>query len=114
MNRAVQNYNKQQYDKRHKKLTQYREGDLVAIRVLQHKPGVNQKLTSKYSGPYRIKNVLRKNRYMVMDVPEFDLTPPLNTILSANKIKPWIRVGSEPPNLKINANLATNHKADLE
>lgn len=42
VNRAVQEYNKKKYDKRHKKPTRYKEGDLVLVRILQHKPGINQ------------------------------------------------------------------------
>lgn len=88
-NRAVQEYNKKQYDKRHKKPTQYKEGDLVLIRILQHKPGINKKLLPKYKGPYLIKAVLKKNRFVVTDIPGYNLTSkPTNTILSSDKIKP--------------------------
>lgn len=94
VNRAVQEYNKSKYDARHKKPNKYNEGDFVMIRVLQHKPGSNQKLAAKYKGPYQIKKVLRKNRFVVSDIPGYNLTQkPLNTILSADKIKPWIKIG---------------------
>ncbi|RLU22364.1 hypothetical protein DMN91_004642, partial [Ooceraea biroi] len=102
VNRAVHEYNKIQYDKRHKKPTKYSEGDFVLIKVLQHKPGTNQKLVSKYKGPYQIKRVLKKNRFVVTAIPGYNLTQrPLNTILSADKIKPWIKiadVASSEPN----------------
>lgn len=98
MNRAVQDYNKRKYDKRHKKPTKYKEGDFVLIRVLQHKPGTNQKLAPKFKGPYLIKRVLKKNRFVVTDIPGYNITQkPLNTILSSDKIKPWIRVGEIAP-----------------
>jgi len=93
VNRAVQNYNKYRYDKCHKKPTKYNEGDFVLIKVLQHRPGTNQKLAPKFKGPYQIKRVLRKNRFVVTNIPGYNLTQkPLNTILSADKIKPWIRI----------------------
>lgn len=93
VNRAVQEYNKEQYDRRHKKPTKYKEGDFVLIKVLQHKPGINQKLAPKFKGPYQIKRVLKKNRYVVADIPGYNITQkPLNTILSSDKIKPWIKI----------------------
>jgi len=56
-NRKLQEYNNMKYDQRHKKNTLYKEGDLVLIKVLQHKPGTNVKLAPKYKGPYRVKAV---------------------------------------------------------
>jgi len=92
-NKKLQEYNKTLYDKRHKKNTLYEEGDLVLIKVLQHKPRTNTKLASKYNGPYRVKAVLNKNRFVITDIPGYNLTQkPLNTILSADKLKPWIRI----------------------
>lgn len=71
----------------------------MLIKVLQHKPGTNTKLAPKYKGPYQIKATLNKNRFVVTDVPGYNLTQkPLNTILSADKIKPWIRI-QEPENI---------------
>lgn len=49
MNQKLQAYNKLQYE-RHKKYTAYQEGDLVLVRILQRKPGENQKLLPKYKG----------------------------------------------------------------
>jgi len=93
VNRKMQEYNKLQYDKRHKKCTRYKEGDLVMVRVTQNKPGVNKKLIPKYKGPYQIKTILKKNRFVVVDIPGYPLTSkPYNTILSPDKLKPWIRV----------------------
>jgi len=97
INRSVQEYNKKQYDKKHKKPMLYKEGDLVLVRILQYKPGINQKLLPKYKGPYQIKAVLKKNRFVVTDIPGYNLTSmtyePMNTILSSDKLKPWIRIG---------------------
>lgn len=93
VNLAMQEYNKMQYDKRHKKPTKYKKGDLVLIKVLQYKPGTNKKLLPKFKGPYQIKAVLKKNRFVVTNAPGCNITQkPLNTILSSDKIKPWIRV----------------------
>lgn len=49
--KTIKEYNKVQYDKQHKKPTKYKEGDLVMIKITQHKPGINKKLVSNYKGP---------------------------------------------------------------
>lgn len=94
VNQQLQEYNKKKYDERHRKCSVYNVGDLVMIRALQHKPGINQKLLPKYyKGPYRIKAVLKKNRYVVTDIPGYNISSkPFNTILSTDKLKPWIRI----------------------
>lgn len=97
VNRAVQQYNKKRYDQKHKRPSLYKEGDLVAIRVTQFKTGVNRKLASKYNGPYRVGKILKKNRFVITDVPELGVTPPLNTILSPDKLRPWIKIGTKSP-----------------
>lgn len=43
-----------------------------------------------------MKTVLNKNRYVVIDIPGYNLTQKsLNTIMSPDKKKPWIRVASD-------------------
>ncbi|XP_011699701.1 PREDICTED: uncharacterized protein K02A2.6-like, partial [Wasmannia auropunctata] len=101
VNRRLQEYNKIQYDKRHKKNKLYQAGDFVLVKVLQHKPGSNQKLVPKYKGPYLVKTVLKKNRFVITDIPGFNIKQkPLNTIMSADKLKPWIKISSPKENGK--------------
>lgn len=101
-NKTMQEYNKTYYDKRHKKPSLYSEGDLVMIRSLAIKRGVNQKLLPKYKGPYVIKAVLKKNRYVVADKEGYNRTQkPYNAILSSDKLKPWVRVGSNHDSTEI-------------
>lgn len=91
---AVRQYNKMYSDTHHKKPSIYNVGDYVLIRNLQMKPGSNAKLKPKYKGPYQIAKSLGSNRYVVRDVPGFNLAArPLNTILSADKLKPWVKLG---------------------
>lgn len=60
---------------------------------MQHKPGINTKLIPKFKGPYQIKAILNKNRFVATDIPGYNLSQkPYNTILSSDKIKPWIRI----------------------
>lgn len=86
----LRNYNKVYYDKKHRKPTLYKEKDLVLIRDLQGKAGQSKKMKSNYKGPYLIAKVLNNNRYVIRDVPGFNLSgKPYNTILSPDKLKPW-------------------------
>lgn len=85
----IKNYNKIYYDKRHSKPTVYKTGDYVLIRDVL-KPGVCKKLSHKYKGPYLVAKVLRKNRYVISDIPGFNLSSkPYNSILSPDRLKPW-------------------------
>jgi len=59
----IQRENKRTFDKRRRKATPYREGDLVAIKRTQQGPGL--KVTHKYLGPYEIIRILRNQRYLV-------------------------------------------------
>jgi len=91
-NEKLREYNKQYYDKRHKKPSVYSVGDLVLVRNLQTKVGEGKKLKTNYRGPYVISKILNKNRYVVKDIPGFNITQrPYNTILSTDKLKPWIK-----------------------
>lgn len=70
----LQRYNKEMYDRRHKRPALYKEGDLVMIRDLGIKSEVNQKLLQKFKGPYKISKVLNNNRYVVTDVPGYQMS----------------------------------------
>ncbi|XP_020296207.1 uncharacterized protein LOC109861101 [Pseudomyrmex gracilis] len=85
-------YNKQYYDSKHTKPSQYQSGDYVMVRDLHNKPGENSKFKSAYKGPYMISKVLNKNRFVVTDIPGFNVAQkPYNAILSPDKLKPWIK-----------------------
>lgn len=86
---AIRNFNKIYRDERSKKPSIYNIGDFVLIRNDRNKPGVNTKLKANYKGPYQIDKILGCNRYVVKDIPGFNITQkPLNTILSSDKLKP--------------------------
>jgi len=69
----------------------YNNGD-VLIRDTRPTIGKSTKLKPKYKGLYMVERCLGNNRYVVTDIPGFNLiSRPLNTILSSDKIKHWIK-----------------------
>ena len=88
----VRRYNKVYSDERHKKPSIYNEGDYVMIRDTRAKVGESSNLKPKYRGPYLVAKSLGSNRYVIKDIPGFNQTArPLDTILSSDKLKPWVR-----------------------
>jgi len=62
------------------------------IRNTRSVPGEGSKIKPHYKGPYIIDKVLGNNRYVVCDIPGFNVTSrPLNTVLSSDQIKKWIK-----------------------
>ncbi|EFN76673.1 hypothetical protein EAI_07333, partial [Harpegnathos saltator] len=84
-------YNKHYRESKSKIPSKYNEGDYVLIRDLRSKPGESTKLNPKYKGPYLVAKVLGNSRYVIRDIPGFNLTSrPVDTIMSADKLKPWV------------------------
>ncbi|KYQ58371.1 hypothetical protein ALC60_02791 [Trachymyrmex zeteki] len=70
----------------------YKQGDYVLLRDSAIKPGKNRKLKLAYRSPYLVAKVLNKNRYIIRDIPRFNITQkPGNSILSSDRIKPWVK-----------------------
>ncbi|KYN17400.1 hypothetical protein ALC57_10313 [Trachymyrmex cornetzi] len=91
-NEKLKQYNKQYFDKRHVTPTVYKLKDLVMIRNLHAKVGQNSKFDPPYKGPYQIAKILDFDRYLIQDVPGFNLSAkPYTAVLSSDKLKPWIR-----------------------
>ncbi|KAM0734808.1 hypothetical protein ACS0PU_011627 [Formica fusca] len=85
----IKNYNKKYYE-RHKKPTSYNVDDYVLIKDSILKPGEDKKLKPVYKGPYVITKILNNNRYVVQNIPGFNITSrPYNSVLSSDRIKPW-------------------------
>ncbi|XP_024882106.1 protein NYNRIN-like, partial [Temnothorax curvispinosus] len=92
MTDKIKDYNKANHDKQYKKLTQYKEGDYVMIRDTAVKSGEDKKLKPCYKGPYMVTKALNNSRYVIQDIPGFNVTSrPYNSILSPDKIKYWIK-----------------------
>ncbi|KYB24754.1 hypothetical protein TcasGA2_TC031587 [Tribolium castaneum] len=61
---------KERYDKRRCAPKRFNAGDLVLVRTTRvSNEGKSRKLLPKYSGPYRIQQVLDYDRYVVTDMP---------------------------------------------
>lgn len=91
-NRELQEYNKDIYDKKHKKSRVYKAGDYVMVRNVITTPGVNRKLLPKYKGPYVVKKTLDLDRYLVNDIDGFQLNQrPFSSIIGPDSMKPWIK-----------------------
>lgn len=89
---VLRNYNKMYRDSHCKKPTLYKDGDYILIRDDRSKIGVSSKLKPKYKGPYQVSKSLGNNRYVVTDIPGFNITQkPMDTILSSDRIKPWVK-----------------------
>lgn len=68
-----QEYNKKVYDSHCKRNTVYQQGDLVMLRRTNI-AGERSKLKPKFRGPYVVKKVLDKNRYVVSDLDNYQVT----------------------------------------
>lgn len=82
----VQDQNRKSFDKNRKEATEYRQGQLIAIKRTQAGPGL--KFHAKYFGPYCIRRVLRNNRYVVEKVGEHE--GPRTTSTATDHMKPWV------------------------
>ncbi|GFX08233.1 transposon Tf2-9 polyprotein [Trichonephila clavipes] len=80
---TLQSENRKTYNRRRKKASLYKEGDLVAIQRTQF--GAGLKLRPKFLGPYKVTKVNSKDRYEVKKVGQHD--GPNSTTTSADLMK---------------------------
>lgn len=81
--------NEKSFDRTRKKAITYAEGDYVMIANVDTTAGVNKKLIPKYKGPYVIHKSLGSDRYVVRDIPGFQVTQmPYDGVVSADRMKP--------------------------
>lgn len=93
----IQAENRQSYNKKRKTPSSYKEDDLVAVKRTQSAPGL--KFCAKYLGPYRVKRVLRNDRYIVEKVGEGEGARRTST--AADHMKKWTNFQEDPPGNKI-------------
>ncbi|GFU20899.1 transposon Tf2-9 polyprotein [Trichonephila clavipes] len=80
---TLQSENRKTYNRRRKKASLYKEGDLVAIQRIQF--GAGLKLRPKFLGPYKVTKVNPEDRYEVEKVVQHD--GPNSTTTSADFMK---------------------------
>ncbi|GFV07429.1 hypothetical protein TNCV_1737841 [Trichonephila clavipes] len=80
---TLQSENRKTYNRRRKKASLYKEGDLVAIQRTQF--GAGLKLRPKFLGPYKVTKVNSKDRYEVEKIGQHD--GPNSTTTSADLMK---------------------------
>ncbi|GFW64991.1 retrovirus-related Pol polyprotein from transposon 17.6 [Trichonephila clavipes] len=80
---TLQSENRKTYNRRRKKASLYKEGDLVAIQRTQF--GAGLKLRPKFLGPYKVTKVNSKDRYEVEKVGQHE--GPNSTFTSADLMK---------------------------
>lgn len=70
----------------------YNEGDYVLMKDTCAKSGISLKLKPNYKGPYVVKKTLGNNRYVIVDIPGFNLTShSMKSILLSDRLKYWIK-----------------------
>lgn len=86
-----QEYNKEQYNKRHKIPHKYRIGDYVMIRNVVNEPGINKKFLPKYKGPYKVIHVLDNDRYIIQDIEGIQMSrTPYKGLSPSFNMKPYL------------------------
>ncbi|GFT78452.1 transposon Tf2-9 polyprotein [Trichonephila clavipes] len=80
---TLQSENRKTYNRRRKKASLYKEGDLVAIQRIQF--GAGLKLRPKFLGPYKVTKVNSKDRYEVERVGQHEGSN--STTISADLMK---------------------------
>ena len=81
----VQEENRRTYNLRRRKATQYKEGDLIAIKRTQLGPG--RKIKAKFYEPYVVERAKSNETYDVKSVGSVE--GPKTTSTCAEYMKPW-------------------------
>ncbi|XP_012279022.1 uncharacterized protein LOC105698945 [Orussus abietinus] len=93
----AQAYNKGYANKRHKSTHKFLVGDYVIIRNFDSTPGTSPKLRPKFKGPYVVARELRNNRFVVSDIPGFQLTQRrYEGVWEPTNMRPWSATIQKP------------------
>lgn len=109
----LQRYNKQKWDEKCSKEPSYKEGDLVVVKnnkVL----GERNKLKRKYKGPYIIRKVLDKDRYVVGDIGNDGIKDKTDRVLDPSYIRLWRVQDTDVEDRRIQVDGSTDRVLDEE
>lgn len=72
----------------------YNINDLVKLTKVSFNEniGESKKLLPKFTGPYKVSNVLGNDRYEICNIPGFAKTKKYSTIVAADRMRPWINI----------------------
>lgn len=86
-----QQYMKKRYDLRRAPAKIFKCGDAVGVlKAATTNDGTSKKLLPRFAGPYEIKKVLSKDRYVVGDIKGCQRTQkPYTGVYPSEKLKPW-------------------------
>lgn len=91
-----QNKIKESHNSKTTPARQYNLNDLVKITKVSFNEniGKSKKLLPKFIGPYQVTKILGNDRYQVSNIPGFAKTKKYVTVVSADRMRPWINVKS--------------------
>lgn len=82
-----------QYNSSRKEPVKYNTNDYVMIKNFDVTPGVNKKLIPKFKGPYTVRKVLDKDRYIVADIDGNQITQrPFEGVVGPDQMRKWVRM----------------------
>lgn len=85
-----QKYNEERVNAKRKVSHIYSEGDLVTITNVDTTIGVSHKCIPTTKGPYKVVKALGNDRYIIQDVPGFQVTQkPFEGVFDVNRLSPW-------------------------
>lgn len=113
--KASQIKQKALYDANKLPAKSYEEGDLIKIvKSNFHNDGKSKKLLPKFVGPYKIMKKLGNDRYNISNVPGFKSARLYNTVIAADRMRPWINIESLNLNNDSNTMASSESETDTE
>lgn len=89
----TQEKQKLNYDQNRAPAVSYKVGDLVKItKVNFNNDGKSKKLMQKFIGPFKITKLLGNDRYQISDPPGFSKKRPYDSVVAADRMRPWIHL----------------------
>jgi hypothetical protein len=89
--KIAQQTQKQKYDNNKQPAHIFKEGDLVKVTKTNfYNDGKSKKLLPKFIGPFKVVKCLGNDRYNITHVPGFNKSRKYDSVVSADRMRPWI------------------------